>query len=123
MALKEYHRGTSMSQMELLRTKSTRFSGISRSRIISRFKIKDQIDKTKQEVKIIDVTKPGVIGVNKSEIGKKEKYKMLKDEMARMWGMKKVTVIQVVVGALGAVSTGFEKYVASESRTCTTNLE
>ena len=30
-----------------------------------------------------------------------------------MSGMKKVTVIPVVAGALGAISTGFEKYVAA----------
>ena len=28
-----------------------------------------------------------------------------------MWGMKEVIVIPVVVGALGAISTGFEKYI------------
>ena len=30
-----------------------------------------------------------------------------------MSGMRKVTVIPVVAGALGAISTGFEKYVAA----------
>ena len=30
-----------------------------------------------------------------------------------MWGMKEVIVIPVVVGALGAISTGFEKYIAA----------
>ena len=38
---------------------------------------------------------------------------MLKDEIARMWGMDEVIVIPVVVGALGAVSTGFEKFIAA----------
>ena len=28
-----------------------------------------------------------------------------------MWGMKEVIAVAVVVGALGAISTGFEKYV------------
>ena len=32
---------------------------------------------------------------------------MLKDEITRMWSMKKVIVIPLVVGALGAISTGF----------------
>ena len=32
---------------------------------------------------------------------------MLKDEIKRMWGMKKVIVIPLVVGVLGAISTGF----------------
>ena len=30
-----------------------------------------------------------------------------------MWGMKEVIVIPVVVGALGAIWTGFEKYIAA----------
>ena len=42
-----------------------------------------------------------------------EKYKVLKDEITRMWDMKEVIVIPVVVGALGAISTRFEKYIAA----------
>ena len=38
---------------------------------------------------------------------------MLKDEIVRTWGMKEEIVITVVVGALGAISTGFEKYIAA----------
>ena len=71
------------------------------------------IDKTMKEVKIVDVTIPGDERVNEREVGKIEKYKVLKDEIARMWNMKEVTVIPVVVGALGAISTGFEKYIAA----------
>lgn len=51
--------------------------------------------------------------MNETETEKIEKNKMLKDELARMCYMKKVTVIPVVVGALGATPTGFEKYVAA----------
>ena len=46
-------------------------------------------------------------------MGKIEQYKMLKDAIARMWGMKKVIVIPLVVSALGAISADFEKYVAA----------
>ena len=38
---------------------------------------------------------------------------MLKDEIARVWGVKKVTVISVIVCALGGISDGFEKHVAA----------
>ena len=49
----------------------------------------------KKEVKIIDVTIP-------DDAGKIEKYKMLKDEVSKMWNMKKVTTISpIVLGALG----------------------
>ena len=44
---------------------------------------------------------------------KVEKYKVLKDEIARMWGMKEVIEISVVAGALGAISAGFEKLFAA----------
>ena len=71
------------------------------------------IDKTKKEVKIVDVTIPGDERVNEGELGKIEKYKVLKYEITKMWGMKEVIVIPVVVGALGAISTGFEKYIAA----------
>ena len=35
---------------------------------------------------------------------------MLKDDIARLWQMKKVVVIPIVVGALGTITTKFEKY-------------
>ena len=37
------------------------------------------------------------------ELGKLEKYQLLKDEIAKVWRMKKVIVVPVVIGALGAV--------------------
>ena len=51
--------------------------------------------------------------MNEKKAGKIVKYKVLKDGIARMLGMKEVIVIQVVVGALGAISTGFEKYITA----------
>ena len=36
---------------------------------------------------------------------------MLKNEISLTWGMKNVTVILVLVGALGAIITGFKKSV------------
>ena len=66
-----------------------------------------------KEVKIVDVTIPGDERVNGREVGKIEKYRVLKDEIARMWDMKEVILIPVAVGALGAISTGFEKYIAA----------
>ena len=38
---------------------------------------------------------------------------MLKDEIARLWQMKKVVVVPIVVGALGTITTKFEKYIES----------
>ena len=58
--------GTSMSQMELLRTKCTRFFKNVQSSVISRLKLDNQIvfiDKNKS-VKMIDINIPGDIGVS-----------------------------------------------------------
>ena len=35
---------------------------------------------------------------------------MLKEEVGRIWGMKKVKVILVVIGALGAISDKFDEH-------------
>ena len=50
--------------------------------------------------------------MNEREVGKIDKY-VLKDEIAKMRGMKEGIVIPVVVGALGAIITDFEKYIAA----------
>ena len=94
--------------MELLtlRTKGTRFCKILQSIVISRLKFKDQI-------LLLLITIPGDLQVKKREIGKIKKYKVLKDEIARMCTMKEVIIISVVVGALCAISTGFEKYITA----------
>ena len=51
--------------------------------------------------------------MNKREVGRTEKYKVLKDEITKMWGMKEVIVIPVVTGTLGAISFGFKKYIVT----------
>ena len=38
---------------------------------------------------------------------------MLKDGIARLWKMKKVVVIPIVLRALGNITTKFEKYTES----------
>ena len=45
------------------------------------------------------------------ELEKVEKYQLLKDEIAKAWRMRKVIVIPVVIGALGAVSPNFKEYM------------
>ena len=42
-----------------------------------------------------------------------EKYSLLKDEIARLWQIKKVVLIPIVVGALATITTKFEKYIES----------
>ena len=45
------------------------------------------------------------------ELEKLEKYQLLKDEIAKLWRMRKVIVVPVVIGALGAVSVNFKEYM------------
>ena len=45
------------------------------------------------------------------ELEKLEKYQLLKDEIAKVWRMRKVIVVSVVIGALGAVSVNFKEYM------------
>ena len=67
------------------------------------------MDKQKREVKIVDIAIPADARVCEKELDKNDKYKPLKDEIARLWEVQKVTVIPVVVGALGAITNRFGK--------------
>ena len=62
---------------------------------------------------IIDVAIPGDTRVSDKGREKIEEYSLLKDQIARLWQMKKVVVIPIVVGALGTITTKFEKYIKS----------
>eukprot|EP00794_Sanderia_malayensis_P016665 gene16665-biopygen14077 len=69
------------------------------------------VDKENKLTKIIDIAIPGEARVVEKEREKIDKYRPLRDEIARLWSMRKVEIIPVVVGALGAVSKQFEAYV------------
>ena len=49
--------------------------------------------------------------VKDKELEKLEKYQLLKDEITKVWRMRKVIVVPVVIGAHGAVSVNFKKYM------------
>ena len=57
-------------------------------------------DKGKKEVKIIDVAIPGDVRVCEKELEKIDKYKSLKDKVARLWKTRRVTVIPIIIGTL-----------------------
>ena len=48
--------------------------------------------------------------VEEKEQEKVEKYNDLKREIGRMWGIRKVQVVPVVIGALGSVTKRFDKW-------------
>ena len=62
------------------------------------------VDKRANEAKMIDIVIPGDAGVKDKELEKIEKYQLLREEIGKMWKLKKVTVVPIVIGALGAVS-------------------
>ena len=62
-------------------------------------------------MKIIDIAVPGDSTVAEKELGKIEKYKMVREEIVHVWKMNKVTMIPVVIGALGVISDKFERYM------------
>ena len=68
------------------------------------------IDK-EREVVITGVAIPGDDRVEGKELEKLEKYQLLKDEIAKVWRVRKVIVVPVVIGALGAVSVNFKEYM------------
>ena len=68
------------------------------------------VDNKEREVFIIDVAIPSDDRVKDKELEKVEKYQLLKDEIAKVWQMRKVIVVPVVIWALGAVSVNFKEY-------------
>ena len=71
------------------------------------------VDKVKKDTMIIGVAIPGDTRVCDKEREKLQKYSLLKGEIIRLWHMKKIVVISIIVGELGAVTTKVEKYVES----------
>ena len=69
-------------------------------------------DKVKKETMIIDAAIPRDTRVCEKKQEKVKKQRLLKVETARLWHMKKVIVIPIVVGVLGTISI-FEKYIES----------
>ena len=69
------------------------------------------VDKENKVCTIIDVAVPGDIRVGEKETEKVEKYQDLKREIAKIWKMKEVKVVPIVVGALGSVSRSLGKWI------------
>ena len=65
------------------------------------------IDKKLKSCIDIDVATPGDCRIREKEIEKLEKYQNLKKEPERLWPLKKVEFVPVLVGALGCISKDF----------------
>ena len=71
------------------------------------------VDKKAKSCVIIDVAVPGDCRIREKEIEKIETYQNLKRELKRLWSLKKVEVVPVVVGALGCISKGFSGWMGT----------
>ena len=67
----------------------------------------------KQEEKcfIIDISVPGDIRISEKEEEKIEKYQELRAEVKKLWKMKSVKVVPIVVGALGSISKKLQQFI------------
>jgi len=71
------------------------------------------VDKKMRACIIVDVAVPGDCRVHDKEKEKVEKYQELKREIKRLWSLRKVQVVPIVVGALGRVSKSIEMSVGA----------
>lgn len=62
------------------------------------------VHKEKREATIIDVAIPGDSRIASKEAEKKTKYRDLAVELQRLWELRNVKVVPIVIGALGAVT-------------------
>ena len=69
------------------------------------------VDKRENSCIIVDIAVPADKRILDKENEKIEKYQELKREIGRLWGLRKVRVIPVVIGALGSVSKRFDKWI------------
>ena len=69
------------------------------------------IDKKERKGIIVDIAVPADVRVGEKERGKVEKYQDLKREIGRLWKLKMVEVVPVVIGALGSVTKGFDRWI------------
>ena len=67
--------------------------------------------KKEKECKVVDIAVLGDSRIGKKELEKMEKYDDLKREIKRMWTMRKIEIIPIVIGALGAISRKSDKWI------------
>ena len=69
------------------------------------------VNKNERSCAIIDIAIPGDIRVSEKEKEKIERYQELKREIKRMWNIRSIKVIPVVVEALGSTSRKLKKFI------------
>ena len=69
------------------------------------------VDKVQQKCLIIDVACPGDNRIAEKEEEKLQRYDLLKREIKRLWRMKNIDIIPIIVGALGSITTELGKRI------------
>ena len=76
------------------------------------------VDKKEHKGLIIDIAVPADVNVGEKEKEKVEKYQDLKREIARLWKLKRVEVVPIVIGALGCITKEFDRWIEKLGITC-----
>ena len=76
------------------------------------------IDKKEQKGIIIDIAVPADVRVEEKEKEKVEKYQDLKREIRRLWKLRNVEIVPVVIGTPRSVSTEFDRLIGKLRITC-----
>ena len=69
------------------------------------------VNKKTKEAWLVDVAVSGDARVASKEVEKQVKYRDLAIEVQRLWKLKKVKVIPIVIGAIGAIPTALSKHL------------
>ena len=69
------------------------------------------IKKKQKEAVIVDIVIPADKRIAEKEHEKKENYQDLKWELKRLWKLKTVQVVPIVIGALGCVKKELKKWL------------
>ena len=69
------------------------------------------VNKQERKCPIVDIAVPGDKRIGEKENEKVKKYQELKREIARMWYVRTVQVIPIVVGSLGSVTKNLDKWL------------
>ena len=76
------------------------------------------LDTIERKCLISEVACPLEIRLKGKEKEKIESYQYLKQELKRIWKLRWVTVVPVIIGAWGTVSKDIEKWLATIGVTC-----
>ena len=69
------------------------------------------VDKVQQKCLVIDVACPGNNRIAEKEGEKLQRYDLLKREIKRLWRIKNIDIISIIVGALGSITTELGKRI------------